>query len=137
MKRTSIAFLIVIASCVMGVVSVFLIKLRHEAKRESPPLIEPIEIAGIQYRVPNTYSKEGILEAWDAKSAKFMWQRKLYSTVHIPLLFEEDNQWNFIKSMKVGPSTNELTLTNEVGNQYIFNTASTKLRRVKASEVKP
>jgi hypothetical protein len=131
MKRRQIAIFSLFALCAFGAVVLFLG--RGQAKRGRPPVIKPVQIGGTEYRVPNTYSTEGVVEARNAQANKLLWRIKIYSTLHIPLLFEEDNEWNLIKSMTIGNSTNELVITNERGGQYILNTVSRKVKREKGS----
>jgi hypothetical protein len=47
------------------------------------------------------------------------------------MLGEQDNQWNFIKSMTNGPSANELSILNEHGENYILDVTSRRVRRNK------
>ena len=112
-----------------GLVAVLVISLvtGHTAKRGRPPLVKPVTVAGVEYRAPNTYSSEGIIEAWDSNTKKLLWRKKIYLTLHIPLLVEEDNQWNFIRFMTNGPTTNALSIVSENGRRYILDTASQKV----------
>src|ERR1017187_8259878 len=128
MNTKHIALLSLFLICGVVIVAISLVRWNN-AKRGRPPFIKPVQIAGDEYRAPNTYSTEGVVEAWDPKANKLLWRTKIYFTLHVPLLIEEDAQWNFIKSMTLGPATNELTIVNEKGRQYILNTASQKVRR--------
>ena len=91
------------------------------AKRAPKPVVPPVEIAGVQYRAPNTFETEGCVEAWDTKSQTLLWRKKVYYSVKIPFL-EEDVQWVFIKSMTLSKSGDGLIVVNEAGRQYTVNT---------------
>ena len=121
-KRRWVITLIVLAGClVIIVLGVCLMTGGGAAKRGPRPDVPPVVIAGIEYRAPNTVETEGCIEAWDTKSNKMLWRKKVYFTVKIPLL-EQDVQWVFIKSMAVGPSGNELIIVNESGHRYTVRT---------------
>ena len=116
-------------ACAVVVVGTFLAR-RPAAKRGRPPVVKPVQIAGIEYRAPNTYTTEGVVEAWNINSQKLLWKRKIYLTLKLPgLLIETDAQYNFITTMTAGPATNELTIANEKRRQYILDTASQKVTR--------
>lgn len=122
MKRPRIITLIVLAGCLTVIVlGVCLLKHGGAAKRGPPPKVPPVVIAGIEYRAPNTYVTEGCIEAWDAKSEKMLWRKKVYFTVKNPF-GEQDVQWVFIKSMAVGPSGKDLIIVNEAGHRYTVPT---------------
>lgn len=88
------------------------------AKKGPRPVITPLKIAGVEYRVPNTYKTQGIVEAWDVNTGELLWREKIYSTVPIPLL-EKDTQRNLIKNLVLSvTATNRLLITNERGAQY-------------------
>jgi hypothetical protein len=118
-----------LALCMLMGVPILLL-LTQKAKRGPPPVVKPVIISGVEYRVPNNYLKEGIVEAWDTNRTKLLWSKKVYFTLHIPFFIEEDTQWDFIKSMFVGPSTNELTIINETGAKYILDTYTQRVRKV-------
>jgi hypothetical protein len=121
-KRRWIIALTVFAGCLVVIVlGVCLMTGGAAKKRGPPPKVPPVLIAGIEYRAPNTYDTEGCIEAWDIKSKKILWRKKVYFTMKIPLS-EEDNQWTFIKSMAAGPSGKELIIVNEAGNRYAVTT---------------
>ena len=105
---------------------------RSAAKRGKRPVVNPIVIGSVEFRAPNTVETEGCVEAWDTMSKKMLWRQKVYHRLWIPLL-EEDNQWNFIKSMTIGATTNELVIVNEEGGQFNLNTSSRKIVRRKGS----
>jgi len=91
------------------------------AKRGPKPKVPPVEIAGVEYRAPNTVETEGCIEAWDTKSKTLLWRKKVYYTLKIPFV-EEDNQWDFIKSMTPGNSGRDLIIVNEMGRRYVAKT---------------
>src|SRR5882724_2068002 len=124
MKRKRIVVWAALAVCAVVVALAVLLPLGSSAKRGRPPKVPPVEIAGTEYRAPNTYSTEGFIEAWDTKSQTFLWRKKIYHTLRIPYPFaEEDNQWVFIKSMTVGKSGDDLIIVNEAGRQYADSTS--------------
>ncbi len=92
------------------------------AKRGRRPMVSPVEIAGVEYRAPNTVETEGCVEAWDMNSQTLLWRKQVYHSLKIPLL-EEDNQWIFIKSMVPSKSGDELVVVNESGRRYTVKTA--------------
>jgi hypothetical protein len=101
------------------------------AKRGKRPVVVPVVIGGMEYRAPNTPQTAGFVEAWDLKLSKLAWRKKIYFTFNIPMLGEQDNQWNFIKSMTNGPAANELSILNEHGGKYILDVTSRRVRRNK------
>lgn len=129
MNRNQVALLSLLIACAVVVVAIFLVRW-HAAKRGRPPVVKPVQIAGVEYRAPNTYSTEGVVEAWSINPQKLLWKRKIYLTLKLPrLLMETDAQYNFITNITAGPATNELTIANEKGRQYILDTTSQKVRR--------
>jgi hypothetical protein len=100
------------------------------AKRRSPARINPIQIRGLEFRAPNNFDSEGIVEAWDMQTKNLLWRKKIYFSLKMPLT---EDQGNFMRSMTNGPSTNELTIVNERGGHYILDTASRKFKTVKAA----
>jgi hypothetical protein len=120
----------VILVCAGAIAAVALSRTIVAGKRKAPPTIKPVIIGSVEYRVPNTIETEGIVEAWNTNPQKLLWKRKIYPTLKFPsLLKETDVQLNFITNMITGPATNELTVVNEKGGQYILNTASQKVTR--------
>ena|SRR6266478_10189565 len=130
MKRKSIFAFCAIGLCGVAALAIVLMTITSAAKRGKRPIVKPVQIAGIEYRVPNTVKSQGVVEAWQTNT--LLWRKKVYHTLWVPLL-EEDNQWNFIKSMSVGSSTNELVIINEEGAQFILNTVNRKVTRVNGS----
>src|SRR5207247_7025695 len=111
-------------------VAIFLIISAGAPKRGKRPVVNPVRIAGIEYRAPNTIDSQGIVEAWQTN--KLLWRKKVYHPLWVPLL-ERDNQWNFINSMTIGSSTNDLVIDNEEGARFILNTVTRTVTRVKGS----
>jgi hypothetical protein len=116
-RKWYVALTIVLLSIFVFAMGTFVIT-RASAKRGPRPVVSPIEIAGIEYRAPNTAETEGVIEAWDIKSHTLLWRKKVYHTLWIPFL-EEDNQWVFIKNMTVGSSGSKLIIVNEAGRRYV------------------
>lgn len=128
--RTAIAVGAAILLCAGAIAAVALSGTAAAGKRKAPPTIKPVTIGSVEYRVPNTVETEGIVAAWNTNPPKLLWKRKIYPTPKLPaLLMETDAQFNFITNMTAGPATNELTIANEKGAQYILDTASQKVRR--------
>ena len=98
------------------------------SKRKPPAKIKPIQINGIEYRIPNKVDSEGILEAW--KGGSLLWKKKMYHSLRMPLA---EDQGNFVRLMTNGPSAVEITIVNERGAEYILDTATGKLKRVKSA----
>lgn len=73
------------------------------------------------------------MQAWDLKTDKLLWRKKIYSSLKLPLV---EDQVNFISSMTNGPSVGELTIVNERGGEFTLDTTSRKVTRVKGSPVK-
>ena len=120
----------VLLLCVGAIALLAFTRFAGAAKRKAPPRIKPVIIGSVEYRVPNTIETEGIVEAWNTNSQRLLWKRKIYPTLKFPsMLMETDVQLNFITNMAIGPSTNELTIANEKGRQYILNTLSQTVKR--------
>jgi hypothetical protein len=122
MKRKLIVVLSTVFLCMVALAVGILSRVGGAAKRKRAAVVPPVEIAGVQYRAPNTVETEGCVEAWDAKSQTFLWRKKIYSTLKIPFIFEEDNQWVFIKSMVPSKGGDEVIIVNEAGRQYTVKT---------------
>jgi hypothetical protein len=122
----------VLAVFVVALVTIVFLTFIGHAKRGKRPVVTPVVIAGIEYRAPNATDNQGVVEAWDVSTKKLLWQKKVYYTPKVPFA-EQDTQWNFITTMTVGASTNELVITNERGGQYILDCVSKKAKRVKGS----
>lgn len=96
-------------------------------KRVPAPKVAPILLNEVEYRVPNTVETEGVVQAWDKKSEKKLWEKKVYSTRKSPFL-ETDVQWVFIESMTLGAKTNELVIVNEKKKTYTLNIVSKRVK---------
>src|SRR5436190_617196 len=119
-------FVIAVGAVVLlcaGALAAVMLSRTAAGKRKAPPILKPVLIGSVEYRVPNTIETEGIVEAWSTIPPKLLWKGKIYSTLKFPaLLMETDVQLNFIANVTVGPSTNELTIANEKGARYILDT---------------
>jgi len=95
----------------------------YSARLESAT-IEPIQVEGIEYRIPNTVEKMGIVQAFKIGAEKPLWEQKIYNVyVFSGLLgLEEDVQWIFISSVDLFDG--KLHITNEAGNQYYLSPES-------------
>ena len=101
------------------------------AKREAPKKVEPVAKAGIRYEAPNNLSRTGMVEAWDEKSGKKLWERIVYEVKIDPAL-EEDVQWDFIARLKLDGDT--LLVTAESGQEYRLNLKTRKVEKVKKDQ---
>lgn len=119
----------VLTLCAVAMIVFICGSVASSAKRRPPATIKPIQIGGVEYRAPNKVDSEGIIEAWDVRTDKLLWKKKIYFSLKMPLA---EDQGNFMVSMTNGPSSDELTIINERGGEYILNTTSKKVRTVKA-----
>jgi hypothetical protein len=90
------------------------------AKRGPKPVVQPIQINGIEFRVPNNPETEGIVQAWDPISNKLLWSVRAYRNPKIPLL-EKDVQWNFVKLMSLASNNRDLVIVDERGKTYFVS----------------
>jgi len=84
-----------------------------EAKRLPPQEVEPVIYNGIKYTA--THEKMGYVEAWDIKTGKKLWEKKVYD-VKIDPYMEADVQWVFITNLSI--KDGKLIVVNENGNRY-------------------
>jgi hypothetical protein len=116
--------------CALAILCVVLRIATAKGRRQPPPEVKPVVLAGVEYRVPNKVESEAIVEAWDTGSKALRWRMKVYTTFKLPhFLLETDVQLNFITNMIAGPAPDELTVANEKGRRYILNTVSRTVRR--------
>jgi len=102
---------------------------RTNGMRTSPLDVPPVVHNGIEYRAPH-FKKDGRLnmghvEAWDVKTNSLLWDTQVYA-VQINPLIEEDVQWVFILTMRVGRG--RLLVTNERGRNYELDLATGKVK---------
>jgi len=79
------------------------------------PKISPLIYKGIKFVVSNTVKdkKVGYVQAWDVKTGKKVWEKKVYSVIKIPLFLEEDI---FIISLSV--EDGKLVVVSNDGCEY-------------------
>jgi hypothetical protein len=97
------------------------------AKREEPKKVAPVVKAGVRYEAPNTPSRVVMVEAWDEKTNKKLWERIVYEVKLTPGL-EEDVQWDFITRLAI--KGDNLTITTESHKQYLLNVKTRKVERI-------
>jgi hypothetical protein len=85
------------------------------ARRGPAPKVKPLIYNGVKF-VPKFYWNAGVVEAYDVKTHKKIWEQKVFDINYKPNL-EADNQWIFITSIEL-TEDKQLLVTNEKGNQY-------------------
>jgi hypothetical protein len=83
-----------------------------------PPEPKPVKKAGIEYRAPHASvqgdePRNGTVEAWDEKTGKILWTRRVYA---VAPNVSTDSAHIYITALSV--RGNALIVTNEVGNKY-------------------
>ncbi len=99
------------------------------AKRTTPMVVQSIFSKGIEYRAPLAVDKMGVVQAWDVKTGKLLWEKKIYS-VRYRLLLERNVQWVFITHLKADAGI--IVVTNERGKRFLLNLRSKRVRRLRA-----
>jgi len=82
-----------------------------EAARLIPKEVKPVIYNGTKY-IANRFS---YVEAWDVKSGKKLWEKKVYTVIIDPMV-EEDVQWVFISSLSI--EDGKLLVVNERNYKY-------------------
>ncbi len=100
------------------------------AKRTAPKPVQSIISDGIEYRAPLDLEKMGVVQAWDVKTKKMLWEKKVYSVRFNPLL-ERDAQWIFITHLKAEAGL--IVVSNEKGKQFSLSPKSKRVRKLRAS----
>jgi outer membrane protein assembly factor BamB len=79
------------------------------------PKIAPLIYKGIKFIISNTIkdNKVGYVQAWDLKTGKKVWEKKVYSVVKIPFFLEEDI---FIISLSI--EDGRLVVVSSDGREY-------------------
>ena len=95
------------------------------AKRSAPKEIEPVIYNNIKYTAPLTH--DYIVEAWDIKTNKKLWEKKIYD-IKYDLSLEEDVQWVFIKSLSI--ENGNLLITNEKNDIYELDLKDKSVRKI-------
>jgi hypothetical protein len=67
---------------------------------------------------PNKIGTKGIIQAWNIKTGKKLWEKTLY-TVRINPKLETDVQWLYIQSIQI--KGNQIIATNEQNQRYSIN----------------
>jgi hypothetical protein len=88
------------------------------AKRLPAPIAQPAVANGIKYIAPNKIGTKGIIQAWNIKTGKKLWQKTLY-TVRLNPKLETDVQWLYIQSIQI--KGNQIIATNEQNQRYSIN----------------
>ncbi len=101
MKRAWIITLGVLTLSLVALGIAILVGAGAMAKRGPRPDVPPVEIAGTEYRAPNTVETEGCIEAWDVKARTLLWRKKVYHRTPnsaVPLrLFHHDTGYPALK----------------------------------------
>ncbi len=103
------------------------------AKRAAPSNIRPVVVNGVEYRAPLGVEKIGFVQAWDVAKNKLLWEKKVYSSPHNPLL-EQDVQWVFITELQL--KNGLIFVTNERGERFSLDTESKKVEKLKTEKKK-
>lgn len=98
------------------------------AKRGPEPEVPPVTHGILEFRVPNSLEKMGIVEVWNTRTETKQQDLRVYRVAVWPLL-ETDTQWIFIKSMAV--VGRDLVVINERDKVYKI-----PLRLIRNSEPK-
>jgi hypothetical protein len=88
------------------------------AKRLPAPIAQPAVANGIKYVAPNKIGTKGIIQAWNIKTGKKLWEKTLY-TVRLNPKLETDVQWLYIQSIQI--KGNQIIATNEQNQRYSIN----------------
>ena len=107
--------------------TLFVVSAPAYAKREEPKKVAPVVKAGVRYGAPNTPSRVVMVEAWDEKTNKKLWERIVYEVKLTPSL-EEDVQWDFITQLAI--KGDNLLITTESHRQYRLNVKTRKVERI-------
>ena len=110
-KILAVVFIFVFLGCSVNMV---------EAKRSSPQEVEPVVYNGVKYAA--THEKMGYVQAWDIKTGKKLWEKKVYD-VKIDPHMEADIQWVFITNLSI--KDGKLIVVNENGDKYEIDIEST------------
>ena len=101
-----------------------------EAKRLPPQEVEPVIYNGVKYTA--THEKMGYVEAWDIKTGKKLWEKKVYD-VKIDPHMEADVQWVFITNLSI--KDGKLIVVNENGDRYEIDIESTDTSQTDSNTV--
>jgi len=110
-KILAVVFIFVFLGCSVNMV---------EAKRLPPQKVEPVIYNGVKYTA--THEKMGYVQAWDIKTGKKLWEKKVYD-VKIDSYMEADVQWVFITNLSI--KDGKLIVVNENGDKYEIDIEST------------
>ena len=98
------------------------------AKRSPPPKVKPVVHDGVRYIAPNSDGENAHIQAWDAKSGKVLWQKKIFNVKVNPRL-ETDVQHVYIKSLKV--QKGKLIIIAERNRRYSLDLKTRKVKALK------
>lgn len=105
-----------------------------KAKRAEPMAVEPFTYRGVKYVAPHFKMKNkqvqrgGLIEAWDIKTNRMLWDLKIYETKYAPTL-EQDVQDVYIASLKI--ENGKLLITNERNEKYALNLETKQVEPIK------
>jgi len=120
-KILAVVFLFIFLGCSANMV---------EAKRSPPPKVEPVIYNGVKYTA--THGKMGYVDAWDTKTGKKLWEKKVYD-VKIDPYMEPDVQWVFITNLSI--KDGKLIVVNEKGDRYELDIESTDTTQTDSNTV--
>jgi len=101
------------------------------AKRSLPAEVPPIIVDGVRYTVLHRGRAQGLsqnggyLEAWNAKTGRWLWRVRVYNVKYNPLQ-ETDAQDIFIKSLSV--KDDKLIVINDAETIYEVDPKTRKVR---------
>ncbi len=105
-------------SLLTGLIVLSLSQVPAFAKRLPAPIVQPAIANGIKYVAPNQSGTKGIIQAWNIKTGKKLWEKTLY-TVRLNPKLETDVQWLYIQSIQL--QNNQIIATNEQNQRYSIN----------------
>jgi hypothetical protein len=97
------------------------------AKRLPAPIAQPAVANGIKYVAPNKIGTKGIIQAWNIKTGKKLWEKTLY-TVRLNPKLETDVQWLYIQFLQL--QGNQIIATNEQNQRYSINLKTLQSKRL-------
>ncbi|MFL5813707.1 MAG: hypothetical protein ACJ763_09025 [Bdellovibrionia bacterium] len=117
-----------LASCTTEMLSPSGMPITAPTTRPQPPKVDPITIHGKQY---GGGFNQGVLPISDAASGKKIKNVTIYSYP------DNGEQAVFFKSMKLVNNDQEILIENEVGDKFLFNIKTEKVKPAKTNKVKP
>lgn len=128
--KTILALTLVIgmslSSCTTEMVSLNGHQIQQPTSGQAPAQIDPIVINGKKYG--GGYN-QGALPIWDAESGKKIKNVTIYS-------YPPEKPAVFFKSMKLVNNNQDILIENEMGERFLFNLKTEKVRPGKSNKVK-